>query len=71
MNIYFCHSDKGDLLLNVLVSDEESYSFNFSEEGGMEKANEFLEALQKALPKDILDTYSTIEELNRIVADMK
>lgn len=55
----------------MLVSDEESYSFNFSEEGGMEKANEFLEALQKALPKDILGTYSTIEELNRIVADIK
>ncbi|KXG75584.1 hypothetical protein [Thermotalea metallivorans] len=71
MNIYFCHNDKGDLLLNVLVSDEESYSFNFSEEGGMEKANEFLEALQKALPKDILGTYSTIEELNRIAADIK
>lgn len=71
MMIYFCHNDKDDLLLNVLVSDEEKYSFNFSEEGGMEKANEFLEALQKALPRTVLGTYNSLDELSRIVRDMK
>ena len=71
MLMCFCHNNEGDLLFNVLISEDEKYSFNFSKEGGMEKANEFLEAFQKALPMEVLEACESLEDLARVASNFK